>query len=59
MGRCVGGAWVLGMLPGLVRLGLGVGGGLDGEEGEVVGMVSCEMGMFPQGTVLLIEYKGW
>ena len=53
MGRCmgwcmvsshglIGGAWV-GVLPVLVRLGLGVGGGLDGDGEEVVGVVSCEV----------------
>ena len=31
------------VLPGLVRLDLGVGGGLDGDGDEVVGVVSCEM----------------
>ena len=47
MGRCMGGAWVYGgvlwgwgkcmcILPGLVRLELGVGGGLDGVGEEVV-----------------------
>ena len=30
-------------LSGLVRLDLGVGGGLDGDGGEVVGVVSCEL----------------
>ena len=34
------------VLPGLVRLDLGVGGGLDGDSEEVVGVVSCEMGNF-------------
>ena len=31
----------LGVLPGLVRLDLGIGGGLDGGGEEVVGVVSC------------------
>ena len=31
------------VLPGLVRLDLGVGGGLDVDSEEVVGVVSCEM----------------
>ena len=31
------------ILPGLVRLDLGFGGGLDGGGEEVVGLVSCEM----------------
>ena len=31
------------VLLGLVRLDLGVGGGLDGDSEEVVGVVSCEM----------------
>ena len=35
-----GGGGVI-VLPGLVRLDLGVGGGLDGDGGEVVGVVSC------------------
>ena len=53
MGWCMGGAWcgacvvhvvVVNMcvLPGLVRLDLGVGGGLDGDGEEVVGAVSME-----------------
>ena len=42
-GWCMGGAW---LLPGLVRLDLGVGGGLDGYGEEVVGVVSCEMGIY-------------
>ena len=48
MGRCMGGvlfgAWVVyEWLSGLVRLDLGIGGGLDGDGEEVVGVVSCEM----------------
>ena len=31
------------VLPGLVRLDLGVGAGLDGDGEKVVGVVSCEM----------------
>ena len=31
------------ILPGLVTLDLVVGGGLDGDGEEVVGVVSCEM----------------
>ena len=38
--------WGLGkcmcILPLLVRLDLGIGGGLDGDGEEVVGVVSCE-----------------
>ena len=35
----------MGILPGLVRLDLSIGGGLDGIDGEVVGVVSgCEKG---------------
>ena len=34
-----------GLLPGLVRLDLSIGGGLDGDDEEVVSVVSgCEMG---------------
>ena len=63
MGGAWVGAWVYGgawlgdvvwgwgicmcVLPGLVRLDLGVGGGLDGDGKEVVGVVSCEMGNTP------------
>ena len=45
---CLGGGGVMHMceLPGLVRLDLGVGGGLDGDSGEVLGVVSCEMGNY-------------
>ena len=43
-GRCGGGG---GILPRLVRLDLGIGGGLIGDGEEVVGTVSgCEMGNF-------------
>ena len=42
MGLCMGDAWV-GILPGLVMLDLGVGGGLDDDGGEMVDVVSCEM----------------
>ena len=40
-----GGAWWWcdHVLPGLVSLDLGVGGGLGGASKEVVGVVSCEM----------------
>ena len=57
MGRCM--AWMRGwrfcgdvwwgwekcmcILPGLVRLGLSIGGGLDGDGEEVVGAISCEI----------------
>ena len=34
------------ILPGLVMLDLGVGGGLDGDSEEVAGVVSCEMEIF-------------
>ena len=34
------------VLPGLVRLVLGVGSGLDVDGGEVVGVVSCEMKIY-------------
>ena len=50
MGRCMGGVmwlWCVGvggsMLPGVVRLELGVGGSLDGNGVEVVGVVSYGM----------------
>ena len=33
----------MGILPGLVRLDLSIGGGLDGDGEEVVGVVSFEM----------------
>ena len=40
-GQCMG---MHGLLqPGLVRLDLGVGGGLDGGGKEMVDVVSCEM----------------
>ena len=40
----VHGCMVVGVLPGLVRLGLGIGGVLDGDGKEVVGVVSgCEI----------------
>ena len=35
LGKCIC------VLPGLVRLDLGIGGGLDGDGEEVVGVVSC------------------
>ena len=35
-------AWCM-VLPGLVMLGLGVGGSLDGGSEEVVGVVSCKI----------------
>ena len=43
MGRCMGRC--ICVLPGLVRLNLSIGGGLDsgGDGGEVVGVVSCEI----------------
>ena len=51
MGRCMvlcDGGWgkCMCVLPELVRLDLGVVGGLDGDSEEVVGGVSCEMGNF-------------
>ena len=38
-----GGGVIMCVLPGLVRLDLGVGGGLGGAGEEVVGVVSCKM----------------
>ena len=43
MGWCMGDVVVVGSawaLPGFVRLGFGVGGGLDGDGEELVGVVS-------------------
>ena len=56
MGRCMGGEWVhgggdvvllwwgwekcMGILPGLVWLDFGIGGGLVGDGEEVIGVVS-------------------
>ena len=42
LGRAWHGA-LHGALPGLVRLDLSIGGGLDGDGEGVVGVVSCEM----------------
>ena len=58
LGRSWVGAWVVhgivlvyggggGVLPGLVRLDLSIGGGLDGDDEEVIGGVSgCKMNFY-------------
>ena len=46
MGDVVGVGKCMCVVPGLVRLDLGVGGSLDGDGEEVVVVVSCEMGNY-------------
>ena len=45
------------ILPGLVRLDLGLGAGLDGDGEEVVGVVSgCEMENYFSDYMILLLY---